>query len=115
MAIKLHEDSQTDFSNGASLGSVINKRLEEGRGGKVCCRLAGHLGVKHDSNAFFYFHLLPLSRASVFYRPDGLVVLKKKIVLCFSEIAHLLLPRPKRKGKTHTMKTKRGKISQALC
>lgn len=79
MAIKLHEDSQTDFSNGASLGGVINKRLEEGRGGKVRCRLAGHLGVKHEQfKCIFYFHLLPLSRAPVFYRPDGLVVLKKK-------------------------------------
>jgi hypothetical protein len=32
MALKLHEDTQTDFSNEASLRGIINKCLEAGWG-----------------------------------------------------------------------------------
>lgn len=92
MAVRLHEDAETDSSDRASLGSVINKCLEEGQGKRFAAVLLGIWGAKHKQFIYiFYFHLLPLSSTFIFHRPDGLVRGFFLVVLCFNEITLSLL------------------------
>ena len=73
MAVELHEDTETDSSNRVSLGSIINKCPEEGQGERFAAVWLGIWGVKRKQLKYiFYSHLLPLSRTSIFHRPDGL-------------------------------------------
>lgn len=73
MVNKVHEDTETDSSNRVSLGNIINKCLGGGQGKRFAAVLLGTWGVKHKQfRCIFYFHLLPLSRASIVHRPDGL-------------------------------------------
>ena len=73
MSVRVHEDTETDFSNRVSLGSIINKCPEKGQGKRFAAVLLGIWGVERKQFKFiFYFHLLPLSRASIFRSPDEL-------------------------------------------
>lgn len=57
MAVKLHEDTETDSSNRDSLGSIINKCPEKGQGKRFAAVSLGIWGVKYKQFKYiFYFH-----------------------------------------------------------
>jgi hypothetical protein len=105
MVAELHKDTETDFSNRVSLGSIINKCLEEGQEERFAAVLLYIWGVKHRQFRYiFYFHLLLLSRTSIIPKARWISWVFFLIVLCFSEIRLPFPTSTKSKGKPHTKK-----------